>query len=149
MHNENGGSKYGFDIVNEKSIQLSGSLEEAIERNQTAKQRVIGLTIETRPDLVSHSQCQRRRRFGITRIEMGLQSTDDEVLRLNKRGHTVQQIRDAVHLIRQYGLKISLHVMPGLYGSTREKDIQTFRDLFTDPFLKPDEVKIYPTSVIP
>jgi elongator complex protein 3 len=82
-------------------------------------------------------------------VELGVQSTDEEVLRVNKRGHTVQQIRDAIHIMRQYGFKISLHVMPGLYGSSREKDLQTFRDLFSDPFFKPDELKIYPTSVIP
>jgi elongator complex protein 3 len=80
---------------------------------------------------------------------MGVQSTDEEVLRLNKRGHTLETVRQAIHLMRQYGFKISLHVMPGLYGSSREKDLQTFRDLFSDPFFKPDELKIYPTSVIP
>jgi elongator complex protein 3 len=80
---------------------------------------------------------------------MGVQSTDDEILRLNRRGHTIQDVRNAVHLMRQYGFKISLHLMPGLYGSSVEKDIQTFREVFTDPYLKPDELKIYPTSVIP
>ncbi|MDR0860133.1 MAG: radical SAM protein [Candidatus Peribacteria bacterium] len=48
----------------------------------------------------------------MTRIEMGVQTTDDEILRLNRRGHTLQQVRDAVHLMRQYGFKISLHLMP-------------------------------------
>jgi elongator complex protein 3 len=80
---------------------------------------------------------------------MGVQSTDDEILRLNKRGHTLQQVRDALHLMRRYGFKISLHLMPGLYGSSGAKDLQTFREVFSDPFLKPDELKIYPTSVIP
>jgi elongator complex protein 3 len=124
-------------------------LEEAIEKNQTANHRMIGLTIETRPDLVSHSTCQRWRTLGITRIEMGVQTTDEEILRLNKRGHTLQQVREAVHLMRQYGFKISLHLMPGLYGSSLEKDMQTFREVFADPYFKPDELKIYPTSVIP
>ncbi|MDR3169158.1 MAG: radical SAM protein [Candidatus Peribacteria bacterium] len=105
--------------------------------------------METRPDLVIHETCQKWRQLGITRIEMGVQSTDDEILRLNRRGHTIQDVRNAVHLMRQYGFKISLHLMPGLYGSSVEKDIQTFREVFTDPYLKPDELKIYPTSVIP
>ncbi|MDR2415581.1 MAG: tRNA uridine(34) 5-carboxymethylaminomethyl modification radical SAM/GNAT enzyme Elp3 [Candidatus Peribacteria bacterium] len=149
MHNEKEDAKYGFDILNLEDIQLSSSLSEAIERNQTAKHRVIGLTIETRPDLVHHSTCQKWREFGVTRVEMGVQSTDEEVLCLNKRGHTLETVRQAVHLMRQYGFKISLHVMPGLYGSSLEKDLQTFRTLFSDPFFKPDELKIYPTSVIP
>jgi len=142
-------NKYGFTILNEKDIQLSASLAEAMERNQTAKHRIIGLTIETRPDLVTHEHCQQRRALGVTRIEMGVQSTDDEILRLNKRDHTIQDVREAIHLMRQYGFKISIHLMPGLYGSSVEKDLQTFREVFSDPYLKPDELKIYPTSVIP
>ncbi|MDR0283170.1 MAG: radical SAM protein [Candidatus Peribacteria bacterium] len=124
-------------------------MPEAMEKNQTAKHRIIGLTIETRPDLVTHEHCQQRRYLGVTRIEMGVQSTDDEILRLNKRGHTIQDVREAIHLMRQYGFKISLHLMPGLYGSNIKKDLQTFREVFSDPYLKPDELKIYPTSVIP
>jgi elongator complex protein 3 len=87
--------------------------------------------------------------LGVTRIEMGVQSTDDEILRLNQRDHTIQSVRNAVHMMRQYGFKISIHLMPGLYGSNMEKDIKTFQYVFRDPFLKPDELKIYPTSVIP
>ena len=73
----------------------------------------------------------------------------DDVLDANKRGHSVQQAREAVHKMRQYGFKFSLHFMPGLYGSTVEKDIETFRLAYADPFIKPDEIKLYPTSVIP
>ncbi|GHW02900.1 hypothetical protein AGMMS50249_6860 [candidate division SR1 bacterium] len=144
-------SKYGFQITNEKQIQnsFSASLKEAIEKNETAKHRIIGLTIETRPDLVNHENCQKWRTYGVTRIEMGVQSTDDEVLKMNKRGHLMKETRDALHILRMYGFKISLHVMPGLYGSCEEKDIQSFITLFSDSYLKPDELKIYPTSVIP
>ena len=141
--------KYGFSILNEDQISFSDSLEEAIKRNETAKQRIIGLTIETRPDLVTFERCKRLRELGVTRIEMGVQSTDDEVLNLNHRGHLMREVRSALHLLRMFGFKISLHVMPGLYGSNFEKDVQTFRDLFSDPYLQPDELKIYPTSVIP
>jgi elongator complex protein 3 len=70
------------------------------------------LTIETRPDLVTHQHCQQWRELGVTRVEMGVQTTDDEVLRLNKRGHTLQAVYQAIHLMRQYGFKISLHLMP-------------------------------------
>jgi elongator complex protein 3 len=77
-------------------------LEKAIERNETAKNRIIGLTIETRPDLVSHENCRFWRELGVTRVEMGIQSTNDEILKLNKRGHDVQKIKDAIHVMRQY-----------------------------------------------
>jgi elongator complex protein 3 len=98
---------------------------------------------------VTDKNCQFWRELGVTRIEMGIQSLDDTVLKLNKRGHTVQQAREACHKMRQYGFKISLHIMPGLYGSNYAKDLQTFKDLYIDPFFKPDEIKFYPTSVIP
>lgn len=73
----------------------------------------------------------------------------DDVLLANKRGHTVDQIRKACHGLRKYGFKFSVHIMPGLYKSTYEKDLETFRLLYSDPYLKPDEIKFYPTSVIP
>jgi len=80
---------------------------------------------------------------------MGVQSTDDTVLDLNKRGHHLAEVEKALHKLRQYAFKFSIHIMPGLYGSTLEKDIQTFRDVYGNPYLKPDEIKFYPTSVIP
>lgn len=90
-----------------------------------------------------------RRAMGVTRIEMGVQSTDDEILDLNKRGHHLAEVEKALHKLRQYAFKFSIHIMPGLYGSSVEKDIQTFRDIYENPYLKPDEIKFYPTSVIP
>ena len=142
-------SKYHFEIENLDEIRYSSSLEEAIKRNETAKNRIIWLTIETRPDLVSHENCKFWRELGVTRIEMWIQSTNDEVLKLNKRGHDVQKIKDAIFIMRQYGLKISIHLMPWLYGSDFEKDIQSFKDIYWNPAFQPDEIKFYPTSVIP
>ncbi len=141
--------KYAFEITNQDQIQLSSSLEEAIQINETAQHRIIGLTIETRPEFVTDQNCRDRRAMGVTRIEMGVQSTDDVVLDLNKRGHHLVEVEKALHKLRQYAFKFSIHIMPGLYGSTLEKDIQTFRDVYANPYLKPDEIKFYPTSVIP
>ena len=124
-------------------------MEEAIHINETAQHRIIGLTIETRPEFVTDQNCQDWRTMGVTRIEMGVQSTDDQVLDLNKRGHHLAEVEKALHKLRQYAFKFSIHIMPGLYGSTLEKDIQTFRDVYGNPYLKPDEIKFYPTSVIP
>ena len=141
--------KYAFEITNQDQIQLSASLEDAIQINETAQHRIIGLTIETRPEFVTDQNCRDRRAMGVTRIEMGVQSTDDAVLDLNKRGHHLAEVEKALHKLRQYAFKFSIHIMPGLYGSTLEKDIQTFRDVYANPYLKPDEIKFYPTSVIP
>ena len=130
-------------------IKLSSSLEEAQKINETAKNRIIWLTIETRPDLVTEENIRFWRKLGVTRLEMWVQSVFDEVLEANKRGHTIQQVKQALHLVRKYWLKISLHMMPGLYMSNPEKDIESFKILFEDEYLKPDELKFYPTSVIP
>lgn len=141
--------KYAFEIANQDQIQFSTSLEEAIQINETAQHRIIGLTIETRPEFVTDQNCQEWRKMGVTRIEMGVQSTDDHILDLNKRGHHLAEVEKALHKLRQYAFKFSIHIMPWLYSSTVEKDIQTFRDIYENPFLKPDEIKFYPTSVIP
>ncbi len=132
-----------------ENIQYSKNLKEALKRNESANHRIIWLTVETRPEYVTDENCQFRRELGVTRIEMGVQSLDEEVLQLNKRGHTVEQAREACHKMRQYGFKFSLHIMPGLYGSSYAKDLKTFQDLYSDPYFKPDEIKFYPTSVIP
>ena len=146
---QNSDRKYSFQVKNEDQIQLSSSLSEAVKLNETAENRIIGLTIETTPPFVTHVNCRERREMWVTRIEMWVQSTDDQILDLNKRWHTLAEIKIAMNRLRQYGFKISIHIMPGLYGSNVDKDIQTFRDIYTDKNIKPDEIKFYPTSVIP
>ena len=146
---QNSDRKYSFQVKNEDQIQLSSSLSEAVKLNETAENRIIGLTIETTPPFVTHANCRERREMWVTRIEMWVQSTDDQILDLNKRWHTLAEIKIAMNRLRQYGFKISIHIMPGLYGSNVDKDIQTFRDIYTDKNIKPDEIKFYPTSVIP
>ena len=139
-----------FTIDLEKlDLQLSKSIEEAQKINETSENRIIWLTIETRPDLVNEKNIQFWRKLGVTRIEIWIQSTFDDILEANKRWHTIEQAKQALHLIRKYWIKISAHMMPGLYKSTIEKDIESFKILFEDPYLKPDELKFYPTSVIP
>lgn len=141
--------KYAFEITNQKEIEYSKSLEEAIHTNETAAHRIIWLTIETRPEFVTDENCQQRRKMWVTRIEMWVQSTDNEILDLNKRGHHIEEVKKALHKMRQYAFKFSIHIMPGLYWSDFKKDVKTFQDVYSDSFLKPDEIKFYPTSVIP
>ena len=139
-----------FTIDLEKlNINISSTLEEAQTINETSENRIIWLTVETRPDLVNERNVQFWRELWVTRIEIGIQSTFDDVLESNKRWHTMEQAKQALHLIRKYWIKISTHMMPWLYKSDIKKDIESFKVLFEDPYLKPDELKFYPTSVIP
>ena len=126
----------------------SDSLEEAQNINATAAHRNVGLVIETRPDYVDADEVRRLRRYGVTKVQLGAQSLDDHILDLNKRGHTVEQTRQAVKLLRAAGFKLHLHWMPNLLGATPESDLADFEKLWSDPGLRPDELKIYPCSLV-
>jgi elongator complex protein 3 len=126
----------------------SDSLEEAQSLNETAARRNVGLVIETRPDYVDAAEVRRLRRYGVTKVQLGAQSLDDHVLDLNRRGHTVEQTRQAVKLLRAAGFKLHLHWMPNLLGATPESDLADFAKLWSDPGLRPDELKIYPCALV-
>jgi elongator complex protein 3 len=123
-------------------------LEAAHRRNEDAPVRCVGLVIETRPDHLDAAEVVRIRRLGCTKVQIGIQSLDDAVLRLNRRGHTVEATRRAFRLLRAAGFKIHAHWMPNLYGSSPEADLRDFARLFDDPDFRPDELKIYPCSLI-
>lgn len=123
-------------------------LEAAHRRNEDAPCRCVGLVIETRPDHIDEDEVLRIRRLGCTKVQIGFQSLDDAVLRLNRRGHTVAATRRAVQLIRRMGFKIHAHWMPNLYGSSPVADIDDYRRMFDDPDFRPDELKVYPCSLI-
>lgn len=116
--------------------------------NETAACRCVGLSIETRPDFITLGQLLELRKMGITKIQIGIQSLNNRVLRLNKRGHTIKETRKAVKLLRQFGFKIQAHWMANLFGSTPAKDIDDFKKLFYQNWYRPDELKIYPCSLI-
>ncbi len=123
-------------------------LAAAHRQNEDAPCRCVGLVVETRPDHISAAEVLRIRRLGCTKVQIGFQSLSDEVLRLNRRGHTVAATRRAVRLLRQAGFKIHAHWMPNLYGSSPEADSLDYARLFDDPDFRPDELKIYPCSLI-
>lgn len=129
----------------------SGVLPLADEQlaNERALARCIGLTIETKPDWGMEQHVDRCLELGATRIELGVQTTFDEVLSLVNRGHTVADTVRSTRVIKDSGLKLCYHMMPGLPGSTTEKDLASFRRIFDDPGFRPDKLKIYPTLVIP
>ena len=124
-------------------------LEDLILENETAASRCVGLWVETRPDWVTKKEITKLRRFGVTGIELGIQTTDDQVNEFNKRGHDLETSIKATKLCRDSGLKICHHLMPNLPTSTLESDLQSIRDTFQKDILNPDYIKIYPCMVVP
>ena len=116
--------------------------------NEEAAVRCVGLVVETRPDHIDAEEVLRIRRLGATKVQIGFQSLDDEVLAANHRGHDVAATRRAVGLLRAAGFKIHAHWMPNLHGATPASDLEDFRRLWRDPDFRPDELKIYPCSLI-
>ncbi len=116
--------------------------------NETDLTRCVGLSIETRPDFITLGQLIELRKMGCTKIQIGIQSLDNRVLKLNRRGHTTEATKKAIKLLRSFGFKIQAHWMANLYGSTPVKDITDFKKLFFQKEYRPDELKIYPCSLI-
>jgi len=114
--------------------------------NENAKHRNVGLVIETRPDEIDPNELKRLRFLGVTKVQVGVQSLDDRILDLNKRGHTVQTARRAVAFLRAAGFKVVVHWMPNLLGATTESDRKDFSRLWD--LICPDELKIYPNQLL-
>jgi elongator complex protein 3 len=143
---------YQYQFVRDCYDALNGitssSLEEARQLNENAKHRCVGLCIETRPDFCGEEEIRRMLDFGTTRVELGVQTLDDEVHRLTKRGHGMAEVISATKQLRDYGFKVYYHWMPGLPGSTPEHDLKLSRQLFEDERFRPDGLKLYPTLVV-
>jgi len=125
----------------------SASLEEAAARNEGAKVRNVGITLETRPDYCRQGHVDEMLEMGVTRVELGVQTLSEEVYRRVKRGHTLEDVVEATRVLKDAGLKVCYHMMPGLF-STPEEDLRMFRELFSNPAYMPDMLKIYPALVI-
>lgn len=134
------------NILNENSTWEELDLAHKI--NVNAKTKCVGLVIETRPDEINEEEVIKLRRLGATKIQLGIQSLNDEVLKLNKRGHDVNKTKEAFELIRRAGFKIHGHYMPNLFGSNPEMDIKDYEKMFGEINFRPDELKIYPCSLI-
>jgi len=137
--------KQCLDAISETK---SGSFDEAKKVAETSRIRNVGITVETRPDWAKTEQVNRMLSMGVTRVEMGIQNIyDDLYVRVN-RGHRVQDVIEATRIMKDAGLKVVYHLMPGLPGSNFERDIEGFRTIFTNPNFKPDMIKLYPCLVI-
>jgi len=144
--------EYQFSFVKSCYDALNGhpsnSLEDAKRSNETAMYRCVGLCIETRPDWCGEDDVRRMLEFGATRVELGVQTLDDDIYRLVRRGHCSADVAEATLLLKKHGLKVYYHWMPGLPGSTPSHDLALTRLLFNDDKYKPDGIKIYPTLVV-
>lgn len=126
----------------------SCSLEEAKAKAESSKIRNVGLTFETRPDWGRARHVDLMLSYGATRVEIGVQSLDDDVLELVERGHLTQEVIESFQVVKDAGLKVVAHMMPGLPGSTPAGDFEGFKRLVSDPKLRPDMLKIYPCLVV-
>ena len=140
--------KVGASSKESGEVATWKELAEIQRRNETSSARCVGLVVETRPDRIDEAEVTRIRRLGATKVQIGYQSLNDAVLEQNRRGHDVAATRRAMRLLRQAGFKIHAHWMPNLYGSSPAQDIEDFGRLFGEPDFRPDELKIYPCSLI-
>jgi len=130
-----------YDALNGR---VSKTLETAKKLNEKAKHRCVALCIETRPDFASEEDIKRCLEFGATRVELGVQVLDDKIYKKINRGHTLKDVIDATARLKQAGFKVGYHMMPGLPGATMKKDLEMFKELFSNESFKPDQLKIYP-----
>lgn len=115
--------------------------------NEGADYKIIGLTLETRPDYITKEELEEMRDLGCTRVEIGVQALDDKILEKNLRGHGIKETILATKLLKDFGFKITYHIMPALPGSTPKRDLEMFIELFNNEDYQPDQIKFYPTVV--
>lgn len=122
-------------------------LYQAQKKNEIAKHRIVGLTLETRPDYITEKSAWLMRELGCTRVELGVQHIDDKILKLNQRGANNDDTIKATKILRDLGFKITYHLMLNLPGSNLQKDFKMFEKIFSDQNYQPDQIKIYPCVV--
>lgn len=140
--------KLKVKVKNKNLDKLIPELLKEQKRNESAKNRIVGLTLETRPDWIDEYEIKRMRLLGCTRVELGVQSIYDDVLKKCARGHTIKETIIATKLLKDAGFKINYHMMLGLPGSTPKKDEKMLEEIFKNPDFQPDMLKIYPCVVL-
>ncbi|MFA6268990.1 MAG: tRNA uridine(34) 5-carboxymethylaminomethyl modification radical SAM/GNAT enzyme Elp3 [archaeon] len=126
----------------------TSSLKQAKFLCEKSKRRVVGITFETRPDFCSNNQIKKMLSLGGTRVELGVQNPDDGIYKRIARGHSVEDVVTSTQKLKDSAFKVLYHLMPGLPGSTLQKDLKNFKSIFTNPNFCPDMVKFYPCLVI-
>lgn len=126
----------------------SPNLEVAKANNQDAHIRNVGFTIETKPDYCKQDHVDLMLQYGVTRVEIGVQTLHEHVYKIVNRGHTYSDVVDSFQIAKDAGYKIVAHMMPGLPTLSPDDDIADFKKLFQSDELKPDMLKIYPSLVL-
>ncbi|MBW3001530.1 tRNA uridine(34) 5-carboxymethylaminomethyl modification radical SAM/GNAT enzyme Elp3 [Candidatus Woesearchaeota archaeon] len=136
--------------IQSRMMKLKGesTLAKEQKRNENSKIRCVAMCLETRPDYCFEKEIDEMLKLGGTRVELGVQTVYEDVMRKIKRGHTVKDAVKATQLMKDSFLKVGYHVMPGLIGSNAKKDVEMFKELFSNSSFKPDALKIYPCMVI-
>jgi elongator complex protein 3 len=134
-----------LDAITQKD---SASLEEAKKNAETSRMRNVGITVETRPDWAKEAHVDQMLNMGVTRVEMGVQHPSDRIYHLVGRKHSLAEVVEATRIMKDAGLKVAYHLMPGLPGTNREEDLEAFKTIFNNAKFKPDMVKIYPCLVL-
>jgi len=138
-------------MIQEKLLRLKynhlTTLKNEQLRNERSMIRNVALCIETRPDFSNKEHINQMLKLGTTRVEIGVQSLYDEVLKKVNRGHSVKDVIKATQLLKDSFLKVGYHMMPGLPCSSKERDVEMFKELFDNPDFRPDALKIYPLMV--
>jgi ELP3 family radical SAM enzyme/protein acetyltransferase len=140
---------YAANVYNDSCMRERLSLEDEIKLNENATVHIIGLTIETRPDTITLDELKQFRKYNVTRVQIGVQHTDNQILKKINRGHTIEQSKDAIKILLDNAFKVDIHLMPMLPGSTPEKDTMMFNEILYNENLQVDQWKVYPTSVVP
>ncbi|MDO4289741.1 MAG: tRNA uridine(34) 5-carboxymethylaminomethyl modification radical SAM/GNAT enzyme Elp3 [Eggerthellaceae bacterium] len=138
----------GWERAAREQRATLGDLDREHARNEDAAHRVVGLVIETRPDLVSVESLTLMRRLGCTKVQIGIQTLDEDIMRANNRNTTRAQIARAFELLRLFGFKIHIHFMANLLGAAPNSDKADYRTLVEDARFLPDEVKLYPCCLV-
>lgn len=135
-----------FGIDKEKLPKMKSIYEEQ-KINETSEYRIIGLTLETRPDFITKKAILDYRKYGVTRIQIGVQHYDDVILKKINRGCYTKDTIRAIRLLKQAGYKVVVHLMPDLPGSNPDSDKWMFDEAINNPDLQFDDLKIYPTAI--
>ena len=126
----------------------SNSMFDLQKANEKSKHRIVEVSVETRQDHITLSEIKRLRSFGVTKVELGVQSLYDNVLKMNNRGNSTLSTIQATKLLKENGFKVSYQMMVNLLGADLVSDQQMFADLFSKEGYKPDHLKIYPLALI-
>lgn len=140
-----------FETVNKEVLRRPLTIEEELSINRTARVKISGICVETRPDslLYEPEWLIRFRRWGVTRVQLGVQHICDHILEAVNRGHTAEQASQAIELLKNNGFKVDIHLMPDLPGSAPDMDEWMFREVYTSPRFQADQIKVYPCQVVP